>query len=373
MDQHFIHMKGYEVPEVIKEIGKDHSGGIIKASTGLDLKELKTEIPDKKSLARVMMQWAMEAFSNPEVITDTLKYIHKNKMISNEFMNDFNMTNLSILKYTGLLPLISKIIRPVTNGTPIQRANTYTYKTEDFMLATSQKYHPGGFGDQQHIWAATISPDISIFTTHPASPLSDEGALSASPNYWVGNGRNPHSVQHENVNLTMYVVEGKTGFMEKALLEETHCYFPEHLMDEAEITESIAFGRKGNTLIAVLATGGIVQKGDELIQKGRKTCWVTELSSTVNETFDAFKNRISLNSIKFAETEKNLQYTSNNLQHSLSYKGDYQINNEKQVLDYGRFESPYSETKRKDSVIEIKHNGKALLLDFNRGVRDVRN
>jgi hypothetical protein len=373
LDQHFIYLTNYEVPEVIKEIGEDHDAGVIKASTGLNLKELVKEYPQGQSLGRVMMQWAMEAFSNPEVITHTLKYIHKNKMISNEFMNDFKFTNLSVLKYTGLLPLISRIIRPVTNGTPIQRANTYTYKTEDYSLATAQNYHPGEFGDQQHICSATISPQICIFTTHPASPLSEEGALSASPNYWVGNGRNPHSVQFKNVNLTIYVIEGSTGFMEKALLEETHCYFPAPSLDETEISDTIAFGRIGNTLIAVCGTGDLEQKGEELIQKGQKTCWITELSSLKHETFDAFKKRILLNSLRFEEADNTLCYSSENRRHALTFKGDYLIDGEKQDLEYERFESPYSTTKRKSPVIEIQHNGKGLLLDFDQAIREVRN
>jgi len=373
LDQHFIHMTNYEVPEVIKEIGEDKDAGVIKASTGLNLKELIEAYPQGQSLGRVMMQWAMEAFSNPEVISHTLKYIHKNKMIKNEFMNDFKIINLSILKYSGLLPVVSRILRPVTNGTPIQRANTYTYKTEEYMLATAQKYHPGEFGDQQHIWSATVSPRICIFTTHPASPFSEDGALSASPNYWVGNGRNPHSVQSRNVNLTIYAIEGKKGFMEKSLLEETHCYFPALSLDETEITDTIAFGRIGRTLIAVSGAGKFEQVGDELIRSGRKTCWITELSSLKHETFDAFKKRISLNSLKFDEADNKLSYTSDNRQHCLTYNGDYLINGEKQELEYERFESPYSTTKRNSPVIEIRHKGKGLLLDFERSIREVRN
>lgn len=372
LDQHFIYLKNYEVPEVIKEIGKDNGESIIKATTGLNLKELVKEYPDGQSLGRVMMQWAMEAFSNPEVITDTLKYIHKNKMISNEFMNEFKIINLSVLKHTKLLPLISRILRPVTNGTPIQRANTYSYRTPDYMLATAQNYHPGEFGDQQHIWSATLASDLCVFTTHPASPLSEEGALSASPNYWVGNGRNPHSVQDRNINLTIYVIDGRKGFLEKALLEETHCYFPVDLFDETEIDGRTAFGRRGDAFIAVIGNDTLYKKGDELIQTGRISCWVTELSSSGQESFFAFKERVRNNSFSFDSKSLILGYRSGGREHSLKYRGDYLINEEVQVLEYRRFDSPFSRTERKSRVIDIQHMGKSLHLDFETGRREMR-
>ena len=113
----------------------------------------------------------------------------------------YELIDLSILKYTGLLPVISCILRPFSDGVAIQRANTYTYKTKNYMLATAQNHHPGEFGDQQHIWSATLADNLCVFTTHPAPPFSDDGALSASPNYWVGNGINPHSAQDKNRSL----------------------------------------------------------------------------------------------------------------------------------------------------------------------------
>lgn len=369
LDVHFLYVKNYEIPEVIRKIGREDKAGTIKASTGLDLKELVKEFPEGQSLPRVMMQWAMEAFSNPEVIGPTLRYIHSNRMVSNEFMNDFKLINLSVLKYSGLLPLVSRILKPVTNGTPIQRANTYTYKTDDYMLATAQAYHPGDFGDQQHIWSATVSPDLCVFTTHPASSLSEEGALSASPGYWVGNGRNPHSVQNENINLSLYVIDGKKGFMEKALLKETHCYFPADKFDESELIGNTAFGRLGETMIAVRGGGILHPRGDELIQKGNRTFWVTELGSRKDESFEDFKDRILVNPLTFDDKSDTLTYASRGKKHALIYKGDFLINGIRQELNYKRFDSPYSSVERQSDVIEIRHGDDCLILDYKKGRR----
>jgi len=373
LDVNFLYIKNYEVPEVIKYIGLDHSPVIIKASNGMNISELKTEIVPTfrvdKELDKIMMQWAMEAFSNPEVMTDTMNYVHKNHMLSNEFLNDMKLVNLSLLKYTNLLKLVSKVLRPVTNGTAIQRANTYIYKTENYMLATSQKYHPGEFGDQQHIWCATISPSISIFTTHPASPLSENGALSASPNYWVGNGRNPHSVQDENVNLTMYYIDGKKGFMEKDLLKYSHMYFPKEKFEQVIIKEKMAFAKIGKTFVAVIGNKLLEVKDEELIQHGEFTCWITELSSEENESFNTFINRIEGNVVKFYENELSLRYVSNTKTFNLAYKKHFTINGNRVNCEYTRFDSKYSRTKRKDGVITLTYNNYSLFLDFEHGIR----
>lgn len=371
IDLNFIYMDNYQVPSVIRNIGFDSDSRVIKASCGLNLNELVKEMPNGQSLDRVMMQWAMEAFSNSEIITDTMKYIHKNKMLSSEFMNDFKMVNLSILKYTGILPVISRIIRPFTNGVAIQRANTYTFKTKNYMLATAQKYHPGDFGDQQHIWSATLAPNLCVFTTHPAPPLTEDGALSASPSNWVGNGRNPHSVQDKNINITIYAIDGKKGFMEKSLAMYTHCYFPKDMFDEVELTGRLSIGRIGESFVGIHSSSDMTVSCEELIQSGELTFWITELSSSQDESFEDFKERMKNSSITFNENDKSVCYRSQLKEYTLKYKGDFTVDGEVINLDYKRFDSSYSETERKSDIIRIEHQGEKLVLDFNECKREV--
>ncbi|MBN2880372.1 MAG: hypothetical protein JXN65_12170 [Clostridia bacterium] len=370
LDQNFIYINNYKVPDVIKKIGLDSEAGIIKASSGLNLTELVKEMPKGQSLERVMMQWAMESFSNKEVVTDTIKYVHKNHMLSNEFLNGFKLIDLSILKYTGLLPVISGILRPFSDGVAIQRANTYTFKTKDYMLATAQNHHPGEFGDQQHIWSATLADNLCIFTTHPAPPFSDDGALSASPNYWVGNGINPHSVQDKNVNITIYSLDGKKGFMEKKRDMKTHCYFPKSLFNEVELSNKVVTGRRGDAFIAIRSGSKMTMTADELLQEGELTYWVTELSSRDKETFEEFSQRIRSNELSFDSESKTLCYATTGRDYRLKYKGDFNIDGKKQDTEYKRFESKYSDTQRESQVIEISFDGSSLMLDYENCVRN---
>ena len=181
----------YQVPDVIKGIFDDAAPRIIKSSQGLDVSELKGENLLGQSDSQIMMQLNMEAFTNSDVIGNSLNYLSKNKMFTNSFLNDFKMINLSLLKRTGLAGPVSTLLNPATNGVAIQRANVYTYKTGDYSMSTAQNYHPGDYGDQQHIFTANLSNDLSVFVAQPAR-VPERGS---TPNYWVGNGRNPYSMQ----------------------------------------------------------------------------------------------------------------------------------------------------------------------------------
>lgn len=374
MDQNFLYINNYQVPGVLVSIGYDHDDVVIKASNGLNLTELEDEGLRGTQLNQVMMQWAMEAFTNPEIIHETMTYIHRNDMLANEFLNDFKMIDLSLLRWTHLLPTVSRILNPKTNGVAIQRANTYTYRTDDFMMATAQKYHPGDFGDQQHIWTVTLDNDVSIFTTHPAKPLSDEGALSNSPSYWVGNGRNPHSVQYQQVNMSMYVIGDDKGFMEDYLVEYTHAYFPEALMDEVILDNNIIFGKKGDALIAMIGKEALAyadEDNEDLWQEGNVTYWITEMSSIDNESFEDFIERIRGNEINFDEEALSLNYQSQGMDYELTYQADFLVDGQIQDMSYDRFESPYSQTERKADVIQISYEDQSLTLDFYNMIRIV--
>ncbi len=369
LDQLFIYCTNYDIPAVIKSIGLDSSTQIIKASTGLDLSEFKQEFKHKPELESIMMQWAMESFSNPEVISDTVNYVSKHNLLTNEFLNSFKQIDLSILKKTNLLPLVSKALNPVTNGVAIQRANTYTYKTPHFMLATAQKYHPGEFGDQQHIYSAVLPNNICVFTTHPASPLSADGALGLSPNYWVGNGRNPHSAQDENVNLTLYVIEDKKGFLEQSLLFESHCYFPTSKFDLVEKNERLVIGRVAETFIAVHSLHPCDIRNDELIQKGQITGWVTELSCSDSETFEQFMGRMLEANIEVDDVTRTFSYQSRKA-YRVEYQGNFFVDGEKVDTCYPRFDSQYSGQGRNPEKIRIEFGCDSLELDITNNDRN---
>lgn len=367
MDLNFVFINNYQVPAVIRAIGEDDQREVvIKASNGLDITELAGEDLIGQEDRQIMMQWAMEAFSNDLVIDNTVKYLRQNNMFSNEFLHDFTHFNLSILRHSGALPALSRYLNPVYNGVAIQRANTYTYKTPQYMVATAQAYHPGTYGDQQHVWNAVLSADISVFTTHPAKSLSDKGALSGSPGYWVGNGRIPHVAQDRSVVLNIFQIPEEKGFMEKSIQDFTHAHFPSERFHEVMVDGRYAFGRIGDTYAAFIGRNPLAFAGgstDDLVQPGRDTFWVFEAGSEWDDgSFPAFIERIRANPVSYDGSR--LTYTSRGRELALDYQGDFGIDGTAQDLQYQRFDSPYVRAPRKPETITIEHEGHALHLDF---------
>ena len=372
MDLCFIYMKNYQVPEVIEKIGQDRSTAVIKASNGLDLDELKQKGLIGQNTEQIMMQWAMEAFTNRQVISNTIEYVDKNNMFSNEFLNDLKMVNISLIRKLNLLPLISRILNPVTNGVAIQRANTYTYRTKDWLMATVQSHQPGDFGDQQHPFAVTLSDEVCIFHNHPAKALSDKGALSGSPGYWVGNGRMPHSVQDKNINLSVYRIPDKKGFMEKSLVYYTHAWFPSDLLDETEIDGNYAFGRLGDVYTAFITKNPVLYNqgstGD-LIQDGKETYWIFEISDKADEgTFSDFKERIKSNSVQYQNGV--LKYVSAGKTLELNYGKEFKVNGNIIDTNYMRHDSPYAQNDRETNTMTFEFEGHKLELDFYNMIRN---
>ncbi len=372
----------YEVPEVLLDIAYDTDTAIIKSSSGLYLSELSAKGYIGHSDEQIMVQLGMEAFTNPEVITNTVTYASKYKLFSNEFLNYFKYFNLHIFKSTGLLKLISQKGNPMTNGIAIERANIYTYQTDAYQLASAQAYSPGSYGAQQFLSVANFTDNAVVFTAHPAR-YESEKAVSAVPGYWAGYGRAPHLAQEENILLSIYKLPKKSGFLELYEVPQfTHTYLPETFFDEIVIDDRYAFARVNGAYIALIGASELqyldyseisakaFRNGlDELppsrfdlVQHGLNQYWIYELGKESVESFAEFQSRIKNNYISF--DIDSLCYRSGGKTLSLTYKGDFEIDGIVRDFEYKRFESPYIIAEREADILEFAYNGKTLLLDY---------
>ncbi|MBF9014125.1 MULTISPECIES: hypothetical protein [unclassified Oceanispirochaeta] len=387
MDLGFQFIENYEVPEVIRLIGLDHSEQVIKASNGLNVSELKGEGLIGLETHQIMMQWAMESFTNPEIISNTVDIINEYDLLSQSSFNAFTMINYSALRRLGLLPVISKVLHPQSNGNAIQRGNVYTFKNDSFFMSTSQNYHPGTHGDQQAVWQATLSNDLSIFSAHPAVWPDEKGPNGNSPTYWAGEGRLPHSVQNRNINMSLYNIPEKPGLMEKRIIPYTHFWFPELYFDEVILEEKHIFGRLGDVYVGVstknpityiipeeLTKDGTISDPEgrrEVIQEGLEAFWITEISTADEEgDFNSFRQRIMENPVSYEK--KRLTYASNDHQLELTWQGDFKVDGEIQNLEYNRFDSSYIQAERKAETMEFEFGGEKLFLDFHNRIRESR-
>ena len=365
----FSYRMNYEIPKIISDIAKDDSEIIVKDQMGYDLKTVKKELDLKDELDRFVL-WQMESFTNPEAIAHTIDMLNEYDLYSNEFLGEFKSISNPFLRKLGLLPTISRVLKPITDGVAIQQANTYTYKTKNYSMSTAQNHYPGTPGDQQHIMNICFGEDFNIFVTHPASsPYDDENAyLSLSPNNWVGNGRMPHSVQDKNINITMFKIPKRKTFMERILNDFTHAYFPTKHFDQYDIEGNYSFMRFNDSLFAFITKEKVSLKSDnELIQQGKDAYWISECSSTDIESYDAFKKRIRSNSI--SQNKNTVQYTTNSKTYELTYKGDFKIDNHVINTLYNRFETPYIQSKRFDKELKVKYNDQSITWNLDKLVR----
>jgi hypothetical protein len=267
-----------------------------------------------------------------------------------------------------------KLINPQSNGVAIQKGNTYTFKTKNYSLYSVQNHHPGDYADQQHVAGMNVGNSFSIFHTHPAL---EAGKKHQSPNYWVGYGHFPHLAQDSNISLAIYNIPKKKGIMEMDLLDYTHAYFPSELFDTVVISENYAFGKKGKSYAAFIGKNPLKFREnttDDLILQGKQTFWIIEAGSLEEDgSFGEFCNRIISNELTFDDENLILNYRSKGKNLQLKFKGDFLVNGKPVNTNYDRFDSPYSQAKKKAETIEIAFNGKSLFLDFYNMKRIVDN
>jgi hypothetical protein len=305
-------------------------------------------------------------FSNREIIRNSLSHIRSCNMFSNEFVADFKMLDFKMIHWLHLEPPLTRILKPQTDGVAIQKGNTYTFKTRDFSMYTVQNHHPGTYGDQQHVFGLNMNNHFSIFHTHPAL---EKSVKNQSPNYWVGYGHFPHSVQDENINLSIYNTPGKKSPMEKALLDYTRAYFPSAQFDTAFLENNYVFGKKGDSYCVLIGTNDFSFRDkaqDDIIQNGKQVFWITEAGSKDRDgDFEAFVQRIQNNQVEFNPESLELKYWSNGHEYSLTFGGDFKINNEIIETSYSRYDSPYIRAEKKDKTLTFSYKGKSLFLDFD--------
>ena len=395
----------YEVPEVIKEIFNDDAKvQVVKSSNGITLEELVEDGYVGENVGQMMMQMGMEAFSNKEVIDNSIRYLNENKLFANEFLNDFKLVNLWPLTATKSLGAISNVLNPSTNGKAIQRANVYTYQTPYYSMSTTQEHFAGDYADQHHISLSTISGDVSVYNSQPMRN-------NTRSQYWVGYGRLPYAVQDENVNIAIYTIPQKTGMLEPHVVGYTHAYFPIGLFDEVNLehlSEGYVFGRKGDTYVMMCAKSdgeailnfkndmaGVSEEElaedrddikssvkelieasgnlryDLILKGGENHAWVTELSSVEQDaSFAVFVERCLANTYIFEDMVVN--YISKGRNFDVKYGEYFKLNSEVVDTDYARYESAYVEEKveRKAEIIHYSFNGKTLVLNYKEGTRE---
>lgn len=191
-------------------------------------------------------------------------------------------------------------LRHMINIGLLDEVNTYTYRTGDVMLSTAQDYRPGAFGNQYHIWQATLGARASVFTTHPATEPRVASSWADGDTYWTGTGSTPRSAQQGSAALHVYspaFTNPGPGLLESfQFLDYTHAFFPTEEFDEVVSSGHWTFGRHGDGYVALWSwrepewrvqdpgvfTNGMTEVFDLVAPGGPDNVWAVEVADAAD-------------------------------------------------------------------------------------------
>ena len=252
-------------------------------------------------------------------------------------------------------------------------SNLHVYRTGDGMLSSVQDYRSGLPGLQEHIWGATLSPEVQVFSSYPAA---SSHASSVRPNSWAGHLILPRARQHENSLLCIYSIN--LGL----LPNKTHLWFPTPWMDEFVVQGSWVAGRVGDGYVAVATELGFATlkagdtSGQEWVPKGDGTLYVATLGN--GESHGSFKNFIvALEEPQFNGVNRSVSWqTTEGVALALSWMGTFTVNGKSADLDadgtpiiHDRLKNPATKVKATDQFMKANFCGAILEIDLLDGRR----
>ena len=369
----FLARERYEVPAAICELATCQPERRVLSSHGLDVEEVRDELrrhpfhPRSQSLDLIRFWWGQQAVTTPETIVDSARA-----------MRVFDLQNSRILapmrRYIKLPnPVLISTLRtmnPITSGKALNRANVQTIRTSNYQLSSVQRYRPGGFGDQQHIWHASLPGDIEVFGTHPGSSQLNLENRPATPSNWEGNGINPDVAQHYNVLLAQYNLHERRGRFEGPRQELVHIHFPFVQFDQTRLGAGWAAGRRGRGYIGILGTHTFELISEtEIVQRGQHTGYAVLVGDEEEHiSFAAFLEQLKKYRLRLIGDR--LTLTSPFGRFDLTWGKDFKVNGQIIDCDYPRYDAPGVQVPRNPSEMTVTGTKHRLRLDWASGVRE---
>ena len=370
----FIGRDVYQIPHAVREVAEFHGEVEVRASYGLDLDEVEAEVARRESGdaearrdARLRLLWAMEAFTTPEGIAVTLEEFRRTGIGHNRFLAP--LSRFSSLP-PRLAPTVLRALNPITQGAALQRANVLTYRTPHYQLSSVQRYQPGRFGDQQHIWQALLPGDISVFATHPGSTTLGSESRPPTPSAWVGNGINPDVAQHRNVLLATYDTMHRSGYLEGFRHRLSHLHFPFARFDETSLGERWLAGRRGDSFVGIVSLEPLELVTEaEVLQRGAVTAWGVAVSD--RGEFGSLSHLVeALKQHPLQRRGSRSTWRTPEHRYDLVAGGDFLVDGVPEPTSYARYDTPWSHVPRRPDRIVVATDQHQLRLDWAEGVRE---
>jgi len=286
---YFATSRGYTAPRVLLGIGRDRPLRMVdRARVGLALGDANREGIGFTSFEDGLFWWGQGAYVPSEMILTSRRMIDAWGLWAHPDLAMFAQIR-SVPE--ALLPAASMALSPLTEGSVLGGANTYTFRSPDAMLSSVVSYRKGQVGFQQHAWQATLDQDACVFTTAPGYPGRD------GPGDWTGSGSLPRVVQVQGALVALY----NPAIGQKALFaSSTHAWFPRAHFDEVLDLGPWTFGRKGDGYVALYSnlpatwttSGPFAQQ--EWKAPGERNIWICQVGRAAEDgNFADFVARIT--------------------------------------------------------------------------------
>lgn len=248
------------------------------------------------------------------------------------------------------------------------------WKTTDAMLSSAQDYRSGLPGLQEHVWGATLGPEVQVFATYPPSMSSSP---SARPNAWAGQRVLPRARQHRDTVLAIYP--------DRAPLA-THVWFPTPFMDETVERGGWLAGRVGSGYVAVNAAGGFEAvhagetAGQEWFPRGSGNAFVATVGSRAEDgSFEDFVRALAEPTFAAPEEGVGVTWIARDGRR-LALVGNRSFTVDGVAVDLGpdgrpetdvHLDNPAVSMRFGDDVLEAEYRGHRLVLDIDGARRKV--
>jgi hypothetical protein len=270
----FARARRYRLPAAIHEAARARRPHAVRTRQGFPLDPSAPLGPDPEhppghsfedSEANFTFWWGLGAYTAWQVVPLTVLNGDRWNLWNTDLLRGFRSLRdiLGDPPDLGFGQWFASLIAPLVNAGLLTEANTYTWRTPDYVLSTVQDHRRGENAGQVHAWQATFDEDALVFTTHAMNPVQPPsewiGRDEGSPGYWTGTASMPRSAQHENVAIHLYSPAyadgGLLGFFDYE--QTTHAFFPQDQFDEVVQLRSSStgtlwtFGRKGKGYVAL--------------------------------------------------------------------------------------------------------------------------
>lgn len=358
----------YKLPRAIHCIANDERTMENYQTHGLHISEAPSHGMSYDDPHSLMFFWGMGMYSHPRVMDLTARMWEKWSLEDNKFFMGLPRPVVWLSRRTRIEPIIERMYI-ASEGAYIHGANTYTYRTGNYMLSSVLDYQPGKIGAQKLSWKASLGHDAYIFTTYPGK------VPGGSPGRWTGTASNPRVAQHKNVLAAIYNAPLNTAIGELYRAGYSHAWVPREDFDEVRQEGNWTFAKKGRSYAALYSAkpaffNRVGKYADsELIAPGLKNVWVCELGSAEeNGSFASFKKKILRASIQVKGTS--VEYDSpsqGNIE--FGWEGPFRVRNKTVPLrrDF-RYHNRYLKVPRFSLQWNIRCKDHSLSLDYENHV-----